>query len=96
MIDEDRRELAVEAFGFLAGLSRTRDLEQLGFESSVERLDRLVWAVAAEAVSILHAELDTLSVEQRGKTGIKKVVSMVERARRLGIKLEPRLGAKGA
>lgn len=96
MIDEDRRELAVEALEFLASLSKTGDLERLGFESSVERLDRLVWTVAAEAVGILHAELDTLSVEQRGKTGIKKVVSMVERARRLGIKLEPRLGAKGA
>lgn len=96
MIDEDRRELAVQAFGFLADLSKSGDLERYGFESSVERLDQLVWTVAAEAVNILHAELDTLSVEQRGKTGIKKVVSMVDRARHLGIKLEPRLGAKGA
>lgn len=84
MIDEARRALAVEALEFLADLSKSGDLERHGLPSSLERFDRLIWTVAGEATSILRAELDTLTVEQRGKTGIKKVMTMVERARDLG------------
>jgi hypothetical protein len=79
--------LAQESFEMLMDLADTGDLAQHGFPSSIERFEKLVRVIACEAVSILHDELATLSVEQRGKTGIRKVQGFVQLAQRLGIEL---------
>jgi hypothetical protein len=81
--------LARDGLEMLLDLAETGDLEKYGFPSSSERLDALLLHIADETVNILRAELETLAVEQRGKTGIKKVLALVEEARQIGIPLQP-------
>lgn len=83
--------LGQDGLEMLLDLAETGDLERYGLPSSNERLDKLLTLIATETVNILRAELETLSVEQRGKTGIKKVMRLVEEAKQLGLPLEATL-----
>lgn len=89
VMSRQTRALAQDGLEMLLDLDATGDLDTYGFPSSRERLEKLLLHIASETVNILRAELETLTVEQRGKTGIKKVCALVEEARQLAIPLEP-------
>jgi len=84
--------LSKDAFGFLADLAESGNVERVGLPSSPERIEKLLAHVLQESLNILRHEDETVSIEQLGgRTAVRRLVELQHAAAKLPESVRPML-----